>query len=82
MNEAFFWCGHEPSRAEEMAALARGTIAEIAATIDDARHQILIGFPRTPDPALQELKSALFVLQKLEETLSEWPEYWDDQYED
>jgi hypothetical protein len=79
-SKALFWCGHEPSRAQEQAAFARSTIAEIADLVEKTGKRIVIGFSRSADPRLNELKNAIFVLQQLEEVLEKWPEYWDEEY--
>lgn len=79
-SKALFWCGHEPSKAQEEAAFARSKIAEIADLIEKAGKRVVIGFSLSADPRLDELKNAIFVLQQLEEVLEQWPEYWSDEY--
>lgn len=80
VSEAFFWCGHEPSKAQEVATFTRSKIAEIADMIETTGKRVVIGFPFSTDPRLEELKNAIFVLQQLEAVLEKWPEYWSDEY--
>ena len=70
------WPGYEPTESQEQAAYVRSEITRLAGCLEHLNPSL----PRIAEQGVDDLRYLSFLIQRLQDVLDDWREYWDEEY--